>query len=85
MTMGGAVLVQVTRCVKDGFGIGGPADVDATAVQGMFCRRVSGWAVFYAATRSPFAITILHVASLNPHSFQALESEAETRLHRLKR
>ena len=61
------------------------ADDLATAVRGLYCRRVAGWAVFYAAqwAWNRCRIRVVLVAPLNPHPFGALESEAEARLRDL--
>jgi hypothetical protein len=61
------------------------ADDAATKVRGLHCRRVEGWAIFYAVKPAGrrCEITIVHVGSLNPHAFGALESEAATRLKNL--
>jgi hypothetical protein len=57
-------------------------DEAATNVRGLYCRRVEGWVIFYSVSK-PCRITVIQAANLNPHSFSALESEAENRLRRL--
>lgn len=61
-------------------------DAAATNVLGLYCRRIGDWVVFYAAAplSSRCAVTVLLVGRLNPHSFEALESEAEMRMRRLE-
>lgn len=59
------------------------ADEAATNVQGLYCRRLMDWAVFYAVS-NPCRITVVHVGHLNPDPFRALESEAANRLRRLQ-
>lgn len=61
------------------------ADGASTRVRGLYCRRVEGWAIFYTAEleEGNCRIKVVHVGSLNPHSFDALESEAEGRLRHL--
>jgi len=62
------------------------ADYEATRVVGLYCRRLEGWAIFYIVRYGSVPgqprclIGIVRVGSLNPHSFDAMESEAETRL-----
>jgi hypothetical protein len=54
---------------------------DRTRVGGMYCRRLEGWVVFYIARQnSSCRIGVVHVGSLNPQSYKALENEAESRL-----
>jgi hypothetical protein len=57
-------------------------DDAATKVRGLYCRHVEGWVVFYTAAQAGVGcqIEIILVGSLNPHSFEALENEAEARL-----
>jgi hypothetical protein len=59
-------------------------DISATSVNGLYCRVLVGWAVFYTARRSPFEVTILHAGTLNPHPFHLRESEAAIRLNQLR-
>ena len=61
------------------------ADKSATSVRDLNCRRVGGWAVFYAAqmVANRCQITIVLVGRLDRGSFAALESEAEKRQRRL--
>jgi hypothetical protein len=60
------------------------SDKNATNVRGLCCRHVGGWAIFYATETMLCRITIIHAASLNPHSFTAVESEAANRLRILQ-
>jgi len=54
---------------------------DRTRVEGMYCRHLDDWVVFYIAEqKSSCLIGIVYVGSLNPHSYKALEIEAESRL-----
>jgi hypothetical protein len=59
------------------------ADDAETCVRGLCCRKLNGWAVFYAAEQKPVRITVVYAASLNPASFDDLEAEAASRLARL--
>lgn len=59
-------------------------DKNATHVRGLYCRHIEGWAIFYATETKRCRITVMHAATLNPHSFSALENEATHRLRILQ-
>jgi hypothetical protein len=59
-------------------------DRDSTRVTDLYCRRCGDWAVFYAARRFLFLITVVLVGSCQLKSFEALEDEAEMRLRELR-
>lgn len=61
-------------------------DADATNVHDLYCRQLDRWVVFYTVEPTPTCclVTIILVGKLNPHSFGALENEAETRMRRLE-
>lgn len=82
---GASLLAELSDLNSNGAFADIPAsDSKATTASDLYCRVVDGWAVFYTARRYPFEITVLHVASLNPHPFRERESEAVRRLNQLR-
>jgi len=59
-----------------------PKADQTTSVRDLYCRRVSGWCVFYtlASPQLPSTVTVLHVVREASGPFSALETEAERRL-----
>jgi hypothetical protein len=67
--------------IQENGSIGDIPITDRTRVEGLYCRHLDGWVVFYIAEqRGHCLIGVVHVGSLNPHSYKALEIEAESRL-----
>lgn len=71
--------------LQENVGVSGlpKADFATSQVDGLYCRLMEGWAVFYTAANGAIhrcRIGIILVGRLNPRSLRELESEAEIRL-----